>query len=104
MVKAVLNYTVRIKRMENKRTGVGFQLLFVVRCKALSVNRRTWRWNKGNARLSLQCNRGVEKIVEHLVVKCIKYEHERESFMDVVHEQYGEDQWNARCVVIVVMW
>ncbi|KAF2353330.1 hypothetical protein FHG87_015913, partial [Trinorchestia longiramus] len=24
-------------------------------------------------------------------------EHERESFMDGVREQYGENQWNARC-------
>ncbi|KAF2350776.1 PiggyBac transposable element-derived protein [Trinorchestia longiramus] len=72
-----------------------FQLLFAVRCKALSVNRRTWRWNEGNTRLYLQCNRGVEETVEHLFLECSKYEHERESLMDVVHEQCGE-KWNAR--------
>ncbi|KAF2362583.1 hypothetical protein FHG87_006656 [Trinorchestia longiramus] len=76
----------------------GSQFLFAVRYKALSVNRRTWRWNEGNTRLCLQCNRGVEEIVEDVVLECSKYEHERESLMDVVHEQYGENQWNARCV------
>ncbi|KAF2362306.1 hypothetical protein FHG87_006937 [Trinorchestia longiramus] len=76
----------------------GSKLLFAVRCKALSVNRRTWRWNEGNTRLCLQCNRGVEETVEHLVLECGMYEHERESLMDVVHEQCGENKWNARCV------
>ncbi|KAF2366974.1 hypothetical protein FHG87_002248 [Trinorchestia longiramus] len=76
----------------------GSQLLFAVRCKALSVNRRTWRWNERNTRLCLQCNRGVEETVEHLVLDCSKYEQERESLMDVVHEQCGENKWNARCV------
>ncbi|KAF2354348.1 hypothetical protein FHG87_014893 [Trinorchestia longiramus] len=75
----------------------GSQLLFTVRCKALSVNRRTWRWNEGNTRLCLQCNRGVEETVEHLVLECSKYEQEQESLMDVVHEQCGENGWNARC-------
>ncbi|KAF2347204.1 hypothetical protein FHG87_022039 [Trinorchestia longiramus] len=32
------------------------------------------------------------------ILECSKYDHERESFMDVVYEQYGENQWNARCV------
>ncbi|KAF2344094.1 hypothetical protein FHG87_025148 [Trinorchestia longiramus] len=36
--------------------------------------------------------------VEHLVLECSKYEHERESLIDVVHEQCGENKWNARCV------
>ncbi|KAF2367179.1 hypothetical protein FHG87_002064 [Trinorchestia longiramus] len=76
----------------------GSQLLFAVRCKALSVNRRTWRWNEGNTRLCLQCNRGVEETAENLVLECSKYEQERESLMDVVHEQCGENKWNARCV------
>ncbi|KAF2363434.1 hypothetical protein FHG87_005812 [Trinorchestia longiramus] len=76
----------------------GSQLLFAIRCKALSVNRRTWRWNEGNTRLCLQCNRGVEETVEHLVLDCSKYEQEREILMDVVHEQWGENKWNARCV------
>ncbi|KAF2359685.1 hypothetical protein FHG87_009565 [Trinorchestia longiramus] len=84
MIKAVLNYKVRIERMENKR------------CKALRVNRRTWRWNEGNTRLCQQCNRGVEETVEHLVLECSKYEQERKSLMDVVHEQCGENKWNAR--------
>ncbi|KAF2343965.1 hypothetical protein FHG87_025279, partial [Trinorchestia longiramus] len=56
----------------------GSQLLFAVRCKTLSVNRRTWRWNEGNTMLCLQCNRGVEETVEHLVLECSKYEQERE--------------------------
>ncbi|KAF2351803.1 hypothetical protein FHG87_017442 [Trinorchestia longiramus] len=76
----------------------GSQLMFAVRCKALSVNRRTLRWNEGKTRLCLQCNRGVEEIVEHLVFGYCKYIHERESLMDVVHYQYGENQWNIRCV------
>ncbi|KAF2347355.1 hypothetical protein FHG87_021891 [Trinorchestia longiramus] len=50
-----------------------------------------------NTRLCLQCNRGVEETVEHLVLECSKYEHKGESLMDVVHEQCGE-KWNARCV------
>ncbi|KAF2350197.1 hypothetical protein FHG87_019049 [Trinorchestia longiramus] len=66
-----------------------------VGCKALSVNRHTWRWS---TRLCLQCNRGVKETVEHLVLECSKYEHEQESLMDVVHEQYRENKWNARCV------
>ncbi|KAF2353969.1 hypothetical protein FHG87_015275 [Trinorchestia longiramus] len=74
------------------------QLLFAVRYKTLSVNRRTWRWNEVNTRLCLQCNRGTEETVEHLVLECSKYEHERESFMYVIHEQYGENQCNPRCV------
>ncbi|KAF2346195.1 hypothetical protein FHG87_023049 [Trinorchestia longiramus] len=44
------------------------------------------------------CTRGVEETVEHLVLECSKYEHEKESLMNVVHEQYGENKWNARCV------
>ncbi|KAF2348081.1 hypothetical protein FHG87_021162 [Trinorchestia longiramus] len=40
----------------------------------------------------------VEEAVEHLVLECSKYVHERESFWTVVHEQCGENQWNARCV------
>ncbi|KAF2351695.1 hypothetical protein FHG87_017547 [Trinorchestia longiramus] len=68
----------------------------------LSVNRRTWRWNEGNTRLCLQCNRGVEDIVEHLDLECSKYEHGRESLMDVVHEQYGENQWSE--VIAAVMF
>ncbi|KAF2347392.1 hypothetical protein FHG87_021854 [Trinorchestia longiramus] len=48
--------------------------------------------------LCLQCNRGVEETVEHLVLECSKYEQERECLMDVVHEQCGENKWNARCV------
>ncbi|KAF2351397.1 hypothetical protein FHG87_017843 [Trinorchestia longiramus] len=48
---------------------------------------------------SLQCNRGVEKTVEHLLlVECGKSQHEQESLMDVVHKQCGENKWNARCV------
>ncbi|KAF2357351.1 hypothetical protein FHG87_011900 [Trinorchestia longiramus] len=62
------------------------QLLFTVRCKALSVN-RTWRWNEGNTRLCLQCHRGVEKTVEHLVLDCSKK-----------INKYEENKWNARCV------
>ncbi|KAF2350380.1 hypothetical protein FHG87_018863 [Trinorchestia longiramus] len=76
----------------------GSQLLFAVRCKALSVNKQIWRWNEGNTRLCLQSNRGVEETVEHLVLECSKYEHERENFMDVVHELCGVNKWNARCV------
>ncbi|KAF2354371.1 hypothetical protein FHG87_014872 [Trinorchestia longiramus] len=76
----------------------GSQLLFAVRCKAISVNRSTWRWKEGNTRLCLQCDRGVEETVEHLVLEFNKYEHGRESFMDVVSEQCGENQWNTRCV------
>ncbi|KAF2352684.1 hypothetical protein FHG87_016562 [Trinorchestia longiramus] len=26
-----------------------------------------------------------------------KYKHERKSLMDVIHEQCGENKWNARC-------
>ncbi|KAF2359639.1 hypothetical protein FHG87_009599 [Trinorchestia longiramus] len=78
--------------------GLKCQLLFAVRCKALSVNKRTWRWNEGNRRLCLQCNRGLEETVEHLVLECSKYEHERGRLMNVVHEQYGENKWNARYV------
>ncbi|KAF2359977.1 hypothetical protein FHG87_009263 [Trinorchestia longiramus] len=48
--------------------------------------------------LNFKCNRGVEETVEHLVLECSKYEQERESLMDVVHEQCGENKWNARCV------
>ncbi|KAF2354098.1 hypothetical protein FHG87_015148 [Trinorchestia longiramus] len=48
--------------------------------------------------LKFKCNRGVEETVEHLVLECSKYEQERESLMDVVHEQCGENKWNARCV------
>ncbi|KAF2365968.1 hypothetical protein FHG87_003276 [Trinorchestia longiramus] len=59
---------------------------------------RTWKWNEENTRLCLQCNRGVEETVEHLVLECRKYERERESLIDVVHEQYGENMWNTRCV------
>ncbi|KAF2343376.1 hypothetical protein FHG87_025868 [Trinorchestia longiramus] len=33
-----------------------------------------------------------------LRAECSKYEQERESLMDVVHEQCGENKWNARCV------
>ncbi|KAF2348075.1 hypothetical protein FHG87_021170 [Trinorchestia longiramus] len=40
--------------------------------QALSVNRRTWRWNEGNTSLCLQCNRGVEETVEHLILVCSK--------------------------------
>ncbi|KAF2358938.1 hypothetical protein FHG87_010303 [Trinorchestia longiramus] len=40
----------------------------------------------------------VTSTVEHLVLECSKYEQERESLMDVVHEQCGENNWNARCV------
>ncbi|KAF2366571.1 hypothetical protein FHG87_002672 [Trinorchestia longiramus] len=76
----------------------GSQLLFAVRCTALSVNRHTWRWKEGNTKLCLQCNRGVEETVEHIILECSNYEHEPESLMDVVHEQYGENQWNVRCV------
>ncbi|KAF2358313.1 hypothetical protein FHG87_010930 [Trinorchestia longiramus] len=36
--------------------------------------------------------RGVEQTVEHLVLECSKYEHERESLVDVVHEQCGENK------------
>ncbi|KAF2366049.1 hypothetical protein FHG87_003189 [Trinorchestia longiramus] len=75
----------------------GSQLLLAVRCKALSVNRRTWSGNEENTRLCLQCNRGVEETVEYLILESSKYEHERESLMDVVHEQY-EEKRNARCV------
>ncbi|KAF2351078.1 hypothetical protein FHG87_018164 [Trinorchestia longiramus] len=54
--------------------------------------------NEGNTRLCLQCNRGVEETVEHLVLECSKYDQERESLMDVVHEQCHKNKWNARCV------
>ncbi|KAF2345889.1 hypothetical protein FHG87_023357 [Trinorchestia longiramus] len=78
------------------------------------------------SRFPVICNRGVEETFEHLVLsapypslsripelpsdhplgkhqqhlvlECSKYEHERESFIGVVHEQYGENQWNTRCV------
>ncbi|KAF2357806.1 hypothetical protein FHG87_011432 [Trinorchestia longiramus] len=79
----------------------GSQLLFAVRCKALSVDRCTWRWNEGNTKLCLQCNRAVEETVEHLVLQCSNYEHERESLMNVVHEQYGGksvENKETRCV------
>ncbi|KAF2357635.1 hypothetical protein FHG87_011604 [Trinorchestia longiramus] len=76
----------------------GSQRLFAVRCKVLNVNRRKWRWNEENPRLCLQCNRGVEETVEHLVLEYSKYEPERESPVNVAHEQNGENQWNARCV------
>ncbi|KAF2351669.1 hypothetical protein FHG87_017574 [Trinorchestia longiramus] len=54
--------------------------------------------NEGNTRFCLQCNKEVEETIDHLVLECIKYEHGRESFQDVVREQYGEKQKNARCV------
>ncbi|KAF2358917.1 hypothetical protein FHG87_010328 [Trinorchestia longiramus] len=40
--------------------------------------------------------RGVEETVEHLVLEFSKYEHEQDGC--VVHEQCGENKWNARCV------
>ncbi|KAF2345722.1 hypothetical protein FHG87_023522 [Trinorchestia longiramus] len=40
----------------------------------------------------------IEETVEHPVLECSKYEHERERLIDVVHEQYGENKWNAKCV------
>ncbi|KAF2346312.1 hypothetical protein FHG87_022932 [Trinorchestia longiramus] len=76
----------------------GSQLLFAIRYKALSVNRCKWRWNEGNTRLCLQCNRRVEETIEHLVLECSKYECEQESLRDVVHEQCGENKWIVRCV------
>ncbi|KAF2357310.1 hypothetical protein FHG87_011920 [Trinorchestia longiramus] len=68
-----------------------------VRCNVLSVSRCIWRWNEGNNRLCMQYNRGVEETMECVVLECSKYEHERESFMDVVCQQYGENQWNVKC-------
>ncbi|KAF2359719.1 hypothetical protein FHG87_009527 [Trinorchestia longiramus] len=46
--------------------------------------------------LNYKCIRGVEETVEYLVLECSKYEHEQESLMAVVHEQCGENKWNAR--------
>ncbi|KAF2354415.1 hypothetical protein FHG87_014830 [Trinorchestia longiramus] len=101
----VVSEVIERKRKENKKVYLAFLDIEKAydrvdrrRCKALSVNRHTWRWNEGNTRLCLQCNRGVEETVEHLVLECSKYEQERESLMDVVHEQCGENKWNARHV------
>ena len=59
-----------VPRMEMFYDGsFGSQLLFAVRCKALSVNRRTWRWNEGNNSWCMQCDRGVEETVEDLVLE-----------------------------------
>ncbi|KAF2348668.1 hypothetical protein FHG87_020576 [Trinorchestia longiramus] len=36
----------------------------------------------------------------HIFPQYSKCEHERESLMNVVYEQYGENKWNARCVEV----
>ncbi|KAF2358365.1 hypothetical protein FHG87_010875 [Trinorchestia longiramus] len=73
-------------------------MIFQVLLLEVEARRRTWRGIEENARLCLQYNKGLEETVEHLFLECSKYEHEQESLMDAVHEQYGENQWNARCV------
>ncbi|KAF2343552.1 hypothetical protein FHG87_025692, partial [Trinorchestia longiramus] len=45
----------------------------------------------------VQCNGQVEETIQHLVLECSKYELNRENFIGMVREQYGENQWNARC-------
>ncbi|KAF2356053.1 hypothetical protein FHG87_013189 [Trinorchestia longiramus] len=48
---------------------------------------------------SVRCQSSTTlKTTSDMERKCNKYEHERENFMDVVREPYGETQWNARCV------
>ncbi|KAF2355316.1 hypothetical protein FHG87_013928 [Trinorchestia longiramus] len=71
---------------------------YITRREKIQIARSASSWNEGNTRLCLQYNRGVEETVEHLVLECSKYEQERESLMDVVHEQCGENKWNAKCV------
>ncbi|KAF2345537.1 hypothetical protein FHG87_023707 [Trinorchestia longiramus] len=48
--------------------------------------------------LGWSVHRAIEETVKHLILECSKYEHERDRFMDGIHEQYGGNQWNARCV------
>ncbi|KAF2359007.1 hypothetical protein FHG87_010238 [Trinorchestia longiramus] len=48
--------------------------------------------------MNVQKQKKSRETVEHIVLECSQYEHERESFMDVIREQYDENQWNASCV------
>ncbi|KAF2353404.1 hypothetical protein FHG87_015841 [Trinorchestia longiramus] len=76
------------------------RILFIDVCVVNSIGglHAPHKYTVTATRLCLQCNSGVEETVEHLALECNKYEHKRESLMDVVYEQYGENQWNARCV------
>ncbi|KAF2346756.1 hypothetical protein FHG87_022488, partial [Trinorchestia longiramus] len=45
----------------------------------------------------MKCNR-AKGTIAHLLLECGKYEPEPEKFIDVVHEQFVENKWNAWCV------
>ncbi|KAF2352057.1 hypothetical protein FHG87_017187 [Trinorchestia longiramus] len=67
------------------------QLLFAVRCRALSMDMEV-EWHTSTFHME------VEWLTSTFHMECSRYEHDRESFMNVVRKQYGENQWNARCV------
>ncbi|KAF2360514.1 hypothetical protein FHG87_008725 [Trinorchestia longiramus] len=61
-------------------------MVFAITCKSLSVMKCTWRWNEGNTRLCMQCNRGAYVTIEYLVLECSKYEDDDYCNVPVVGE------------------
>ena len=67
-------------------------MLFRVRAGAWEINSRTWRWN-GNEKSCMECGRGVEETLEHIVVGCEAYEEERMILEENMKRCIGEERW-----------
>ena len=75
--------------------SMGGELLFKARTKSLELNSRTYRWaNEGNKRCTT-CESGEDETIEHVLLKCTKYENEREDMLRFVIAEIGLDEWNS---------
>lgn len=74
--------------------SIGSELIFKARTKSLELNSRTYRWaNEGNKACKM-CESGEDETVEHILLKCVRYERERREMLGAIVQEIGEDEWN----------
>ncbi len=71
----------------------GSELLFKARTMSLEVNARTYRWSESGIKTCEQCTSGEDETVKHVIVKCSKYEMERNVFINEIVREIGMNEW-----------
>ena len=59
-------------------------LLFRARAQYMDVNARNYRWSESRSKVCQMCDMGEDETVEHVVLKCEKYDRDRMEMMHVI--------------------
>ena len=71
--------------------SLGGDLLFRARAQYMDVNARNHIWSESHSKLCQMCDMGEDETVEHVILECKKYDHDRMEMMHVILTEMGRE-------------